>query len=123
MIAEGALLHTILVITIQILFVVFLALNLLLVGQKGWRESRDHHRRTRRRLLEPRVLAYSHADDGSFITFLEQAPGARDRVVLEAILMDHAQRVRGIEGERLGRALDEIGCVNRYIADLANSRL
>jgi HEAT repeat protein len=122
MLADGAWLRTALIVAIQVLFVIFVVLNLLLVAQKGWRESRDRLRRARRTLLEPRVLAYSHADEGVLASFLERRPVSRDRPVLEEILLDHAQRVRGIERRRLGRALDEIGVVDRYLGELAHPR-
>jgi HEAT repeat protein len=122
MLADGAMLHTALIIAIQILFVVFVVLNLLLVGQKGWREARDRLRRGRRNLLEPQVLAYSHADEGVLASFLERRAVIRDGGVLEEILLDHAQRVKGVERRRLGRALDEIGAVDRYLAQLGHPR-
>ena len=45
----------------------------------------------------------------------------RDRVVVEGVLLDHIQRVRGIERERLGRALEELGFVERYLRRLRAS--
>jgi len=46
----------------------------------------------------------------------------RDRGVAEEILLDHAQRVRGVERERLGRAMDELGYVDRYLDGLGSRR-
>jgi HEAT repeat protein len=41
---------------------------------------------------------------------------------VEEVLLDHAQRVRGVERERLGRAIDELGYVDRYLGGLESRR-
>ena len=50
------------------------------------------------------------------------AVASRDRVVVETILLDHVAAVRGIEHERLCRALDELGFVDDYLARPTRSR-
>lgn len=111
-----------LVVTILLIASIFLALTLLIISAKGWRDVRDGRRRRRRRVLEPKILRYAHGDDPSILAALggEVAPG--DRVVVETILLDHVQRVRGIERERLGRGLDELGFVDGYLARLSSPR-
>jgi len=99
----------------------FLALTLLIVLAKGWREVRDGSRRARRRVLEPLVLRYAHGADASIFSALGGAIAPRDRVVVEEILLDHASRVRGAEHERLCRALDELGFVDRFLVRLNGS--
>ena len=48
--------------------------------------------------------------------------GALERRVVETILLDHAQRVRGIERKRLGQAVDELGYVDGYLRQLRSRR-
>jgi HEAT repeat protein len=101
---------------------VFLALTLLILVNKAWRESDARLRRARRRELEPVVLRFIHGDEPAIDKALGGRPDSRDRSVLEDILLDHVTRVRGIERERLGRALDELGLVDEYIERLGSSR-
>jgi HEAT repeat protein len=96
-------------------------LTVLIILEKAWRELRDRFRRARRRVLEPRVLAYAHGTETSIVSALGSAPRAGDRAVVAAILLDHVSRVRGIENERLCRALDELGFVDRFLDDLGSS--
>ena len=112
----------ILVATILVVASVFLTLMLLIVAAKAWREIRDGWRRARRRVLEPKLLRYAHGSDASVLSALGGGLDPRDRGVVEAILIDHVQRVRGIERDRLARALDELGYVDRYLAGLDSSR-
>jgi len=108
----------VLVVTILLIASVFFALTLLIVTAKGWREVRDGRRRARRRVLEPKILKFAHGAESSVLSALGGGIAPRDRVVVEAILLDHVQRVRGIERERLCRALDELGFVDGYLATL-----
>ncbi len=101
---------------------VFLVLTGLIVANKAWRESRDAWRRTRRRTLEPAILSWAHGDAPSVRPSIGGALKRRDRLVVEGILLDHAQRVRGVERERLGRALDDLGYVDRWIRGLSSWR-
>ena len=110
-----------LAITVLAIASLFLALTLLIVLGKGWREIRDGSRRARRRVLEPRVLRYAHGTDVSIFSALGGVISKKDRVVVETILLDHASRVRGIEHARLCRALDELGYVDRFLARLESS--
>lgn len=114
---QGVLLGTILLIAS-----VFLALILLIVAAKGWREVRDGWRRRRRGVLEPRILTYAHGTEASVLAALGGGLAGRDRAVVASILLDHVQRVRGIERERLCRALDELGYVDGYLASLRSAR-
>jgi len=111
-----------LVITVLAMAAVFLALTILIVGGKAWREFRDGWRRARRRVLEPIILKYAHGNDASILPALGGGIAKRDRVVVETILLDHVSRVRGIEHQRLCRALDELGFVDRFLTDLRGSR-
>lgn len=101
---------------------VFLMLTAAIVAGKAAREIRDRHRRRRRAVLEPVVLAYAHGGDASILPGLGGGLAPSDRPVLEAILLDHVQRVRGEERERLGRALDELGYVESYLVGLSSPR-
>lgn len=114
--------HGALIVTVLSIAALFLVLTLLVVLGKGWREVRDGWRRARRRVLEPLVLKYAHGSDASIISALGRGVASRDRVVVEQILLDHVSRVRGVEHERLCRALDELGFVDRYLEALHGPR-
>ncbi len=107
-----------LVVSILSTGIVFLVLTLAIVLYKAWREGRHAWRRTRRLMLEPDVLAYAHGEHASLLPALGGRVRRGDRRALEELLLDHLQRVRGIERRRLGRALDELGYVNEYLAGL-----
>jgi HEAT repeat protein len=110
--------QAVLVVIVSSIAALFLVLTLGIVLGKGWREVRDGSRRARRRRLEPRVLRYAHGSDRSIFSALGGVVSPRDRVVVEQILLDHVSRVRGVEHERLCRALDELGYVDRFLARL-----
>lgn len=114
--------QNVLLVTILTIAIVFLALTLVIVTAKAWRELRDRWRRTRRKVLEPIVLGYAHGTEASLLPGLGGGVAPKDRAVLETILLDHVQRVRGIERDRLGRALDELGFVDAYLSGLRSSR-
>jgi len=101
---------------------IFLLLTLLIILGKAQRELREGWRRRRRRVLEPLVLKYAHGASVSILSALGGGINARDRGVVEAILLDHVSRVRGIEHERLCRALDELGFVDRFLEALTGAR-
>ncbi len=100
----------------------FLFLTFAIVANKAWREARESWGRARRRALEPKILSYAHGEDRSLLPALGGRLRRRDRRVVEEILLDHAQRVRGVERERLGRAIDELGYVDGYLAGLGSRR-
>jgi HEAT repeat protein len=114
--------HRLLIASILVVALVFLALTLAIVTAKAWREIRERVLRAKRRVLEPIVLGYAHGNAASILPALGGRLAAADRGVVEAILLDHVQRVRGIERERLGTALDELGYVDRYLARLKSPR-
>ena len=111
-----------LVLVILAIAIVFLVLTLAIVIGKGVREWREARRRRRRGRLEPVLLAYAHGDAASVLPGLGGGLARRDRPVVEAILLDHVQRVRGVERARLARALDELGFVDGYLAGLSSPR-
>jgi HEAT repeat protein len=112
------------VLTVSILTIgcVFLFLTFAIVANKAWREMRERWRRARRRTIEPAVLSYAHGEARSILPALGGRVRRRDRPVVEEILLDHAQRVRGVERERLCRALDELGYVDRFLRGLDSRR-
>lgn len=113
--------HAVLTWTIIGIGAVFVGLTLLIVVSKAWRDTSEAYRRLRRRMLEPVVLSWAHGDEESYVKALGRPRRPADRAVLERILLDHAQRVRGVERRRLAGALDELGYVGGYLAAL-NSR-
>lgn len=92
----------------------FLVLTVLIVANKAQREIREGWRRARRRELEPRVLAWAHGDAPSVLSVLGGGLAKKDRRVYEEIVLDHVERVRGVERERLARTLDELGFVQGW---------
>lgn len=110
------------VLTILAIAVFFSGLVLVIVSNKLVREVRDRWRRARRRAIEPHVLAYAHGESESLIPALGGRLRRRDRGVVEETLLDFVQRVRGIERDRLGRALDELGYVSSWIEGLSSPR-
>lgn len=111
-----------LALTILIIGSVFAGLTILIVGNKAIREIREAWARHRRKAIEPAVLAWVHGEKASIQPALSEARGLFDRGVVEAVLLDHVQRVKGIERERLGKALDELGHVDRWIRGLRSPR-
>ena len=112
----------ILVVTVVAIGTVFVGLTVLIVANKAWRESTDNSRARRRAVIEPAVLAYAHGKHPSILSALEGDVATRDRPVLERILLDHVQRVRGVHHQRLVLALDELGFVDRYLDGLRGPR-
>lgn len=112
----------ILAVAILSLSVIFLFLTAMIVFNKAWREEVQRRQRNRRRELEPQVLAYAHGDAVSLLPALGGELRRRDHDVVEQILLDHAQRIRGTEHGKLARALDELGYVDEMIARLGSRR-
>ena len=114
--------HNLLALSILVIGGTFLGLTVLIVGNKAWRETVAYLRRRRRQVLEPLVLAFIHGDESSIQPVLDGRLRIGDRAVMESILLDHVQRVRGIEKERIGRSLHHLGYVDRYVGELQSSR-
>lgn len=96
--------------------------TLLIVLNKIQREMREAWRRARRRVLEPAILAYAHGADAAILPAIGGRLRRRDRRVVAETLLDFIQRVRGIERDRLGAALENLGYVDRWIAGLSSRR-
>ena len=111
-----------LVVSIVLVALAFLALTASIVAGKAWRESRERRLLRRRRALEPPILEYAHGRHVSILAALGGGVAARDMLVVRTILLDHVQRVRGIERDRLHRAFDELGFVDRFLVGLSSPR-
>ena len=111
-----------LVISIVLVALSFLVLTGSIVAGKAWREARERRLRGRRRSLEPPILDYAHGRHVSILAALGGGVAARDVLVVRTILLDHVQRVRGIERDRLRRAFDELGFVDRFLVALSSPR-
>jgi HEAT repeat protein len=96
--------------------------TLVIVVNKIQREMREGWRRARRRVLEPAILEYAHGKDAAILPAIGGRLRWRDRRVVADTLLDFIQRVRGIERDRLGQALDHLGYVDRWIAGLSSRR-
>lgn len=114
--------HEILAIAILSIGGVFLGLAFLIVVNKALRETRAWRERRRRSVLEPLLLDFVHGNEPSVRAALGRELRARERGIVEQVLLDHAQRVRGIERERLGKAVDELGYVDAYLRRLRSGR-
>jgi len=101
---------------------VFLALTIVIVCNKAWRETRARRRRARWWALEPKILAWVHGEGRSVLLAFPGGVGPRDRVVVEQILLAHVQRVRGTARERFREALDQLGFVDDYLHELHSAR-
>jgi len=111
-----------LAIAILSIGLLFLGLVTWILANKTWRESREAYVRMRSRDLEPAVLRYAHGEGRSLMAVMGDVPRRRDRPVLLALLLEQVQRVKGIEHERLSRALDELGLLAEMTADLRHRR-
>jgi HEAT repeat protein len=114
--------YRVLLLSILAIGGIFVFLTAVIVLNKAIRETRSAWRRSRRKLLEPKILAFTHGNEASPFVPLGGRLRWRDRGVVEEVLLDHAQRIRGIERERIGRALDEFGYVSRYLDSLDSPR-
>lgn len=111
-----------LIIAILSVGTIFIALTVTLVFAKAWREEQQRRAFMLRRELEPKVLTYARGNAPALAAILGgEVSGAR-RAVLEQILLEHAQRVRGIEHRKLSRAMDDLGFVDDLVAQLGSSR-
>lgn len=110
--------YRVLFTAILVTLVVFLATVLTILGNRAGREIQESRRRRRRAVLEPLVLTYAHGDMKSIASLLPASLGRLDLIVLEEVILDHIQRIRGIAMERLSRAYDELGWVDRRISAL-----
>ena len=104
-----------LTLTIGIIGAVFVGLTAVIVINKAWRESRERRRRARRAVLEPMILDWVHGTDPSLSNKLSGTMRSGDDEVVETVLLDYAQRVRGIERDRLSSALEEMGYVATFL--------
>jgi len=124
--------YRILVIAILAVGGVLTALAVGIVINKARREARALADRRRREVLEPRLLSAIHAEarqtptgslpETPFRLAVGAVPHGRDARVVEAILADHATRVRGVARERISQAFEELGFVDRYMDGLRASR-
>jgi HEAT repeat protein len=112
----------ILIWTILAISGVFLVMTILIIANKAWRETQAAMRARRRKELEPKILSWAHGDAKSVRDALAETPSSFDKSVLEQILLDHIQRVRGIERDRLGRAMEQLHLIDGYLAGLESRR-
>ncbi len=111
-----------LIYSILSVLLVFAGLTVLIILGKAWRESVEVYHRARRREIEPALLAYAHGEAVSAHPGLGGQVRFRDRNVVETVLLEFIQRVRGIERDRLGRAFDELGYVDSNLEQLRSAR-
>jgi len=100
---------------------IFLVLTTLIIVNKAWRETQEATIARRRKELEPKILSWVHGDEKTVRKAFGENFSTSDTGVIEQILLDHVQRVRGIERDRLAQAMDQLGLVDGYLDGL-NSR-
>ncbi|ANM30333.1 hypothetical protein ABI59_13270 [Acidobacteria bacterium Mor1] len=110
----------VLTVVIVVIGAVFLLLTGVIVVNKAWRETRQRRFRSRRTVLEPQILRWVHHGEGSLSQALSGETAADDGAVIESVLLDLAQRVRGEELERISASLDEMGYVDDYLERLGS---
>ncbi|MDH3628792.1 MAG: HEAT repeat domain-containing protein [Acidobacteriota bacterium] len=113
--------YTILAWAIIVTSATFLLLTVVIVVSKAWRETLELRYRRRRKRLEPQVLQYVHGDQSTISDVIPDAT-ASDVPVLERVLLDNIQQVRGIERERMTLALDDLGSIDRWLDRLDHRR-
>jgi HEAT repeat protein len=109
-------------IAVVVIFLTFFVMTLIIIGNKIWRAVSGRFRAARRRELEPILLNFLHGNERSILPALDGSLQRRDRVTFEEILLDHADRVRGIERERICRIAEELGFVDEYLEQLKSHR-
>jgi HEAT repeat protein len=109
-------------IAIGVIAGAFLLLLATILVIKVRRQMGEARRRRRRAILEPIVLRHGAAAAGTLLEALPAPPGPVDRDVLEAILLDQVQAVRGAVRERFSRAFQELGLVDRQVRRLQSGR-
>ena len=114
--------HQVLIWVILTISSIFLALTILIVINKAWRETQAARHGRRRRDLEPRILSWAHGGEKSVRTALDGSPTALEKQAIEQILLDHIQRVRGIERERMAQAMEQLGFIDEYLDGLHSRR-
>ncbi len=114
--------HQVLIWAILTISGIFLTLTILIVVNKAWRETQVARRARRRRELEPRILTWAHGNEKSVRTALNGRPSALEKVAIEQILLDHIQRVRGIEHDRMTQAMEQLGFIDGYLESLESRR-
>ena len=114
--------HQILIWAILSIGGIFLILTILIVVNKAWRETATASRARHRREREPKILSWAHGDEKNVLRSLDDQASALDKVVIEQILLDHIQRVRGIERDRMARAMEQLGFIDVYLGGLESRR-
>jgi HEAT repeat protein len=111
---------------------VLFALGVGIIVNKAIRETRGARDARRRAVLEPRLLAMINAEEDAgtgptdrrklFAGAFGAPPPGRDWRVIEAVLIDHAVRLKGVARERISQAFDELGYVDVAMAGLTAGR-
>ena len=110
--------HSNLISAIFTLVSILFALMGLILVRKAVADGAERRRAKQRDIMEPDLLSYAHAPDGMLSDRLGAVPKGRAARVAEQVFLDHLTRVDGQERTRMSEALVEMGCVDRYLADL-----
>ncbi len=98
-------------------------LTLLIVGNKGWRETRERLNRRRRTVLEPDIFKYIGGKGPEPIRGHMPRPRTRrDLRLTEEILLDASRLVKGGASARITGAFESLGSVSDAVRALGSRR-
>lgn len=112
----------ILLIAVISIGAIFLILTLLIIGNKIARDLWGFYCQKRKKSLEPIILKYVNWEEGSLRDYISGALRAFDKRIVEMILLDHALIVKGSAKERLTKAFEDLGFIDKYLRGLKSAR-
>jgi len=98
----------------------FITLALIIIANKASRDGNKRWRLSRRRRLEPRIDSHATGEHPTIAAALGGPPGPQDLGVVEEILLERIHVAEGLERDRLAKALDDTGFVDRYLGRLTS---
>jgi hypothetical protein len=113
--------YSIIILVLEVVAVVFLALLVLIIINKIWRETREGYARRRRRELEPVLFRYV-MDQRPLAALLDSPLSRRDWPVVELIFFDLLRVVRGNVSQRAQQAFESLGIIDHYMRQIRTGR-
>lgn len=114
--------YRVLLIAIISITGVFLALTLLIVGNKAVRDLWAYYCQKRRNVLEPIILKYVNWQEGNLRDYLSGILRPFDKKVIEEILVSNALIVKGTVKEKLTQAFEDLGFIDQFLKALKSPR-
>jgi len=110
-----------LLVAILTIAAVLVLLTVLILVMKAIRQARLAHLARKRREIEPGLLKYLAAREGVLEKFVSVPPRGDTRTAAIALLIEHADLLKGEARERITTALERIGMVGEEMAHLDSS--